>query len=106
MDAERESPSGSPVIEDSVRGTDRELPVHAVIVEAPATAYDLVPIYEALPTPGAMAGGTMGTPTASASTSVSAFTAMAEDIAQQWLRSCCLTPLLCLRAVLLPRMMS
>ena len=60
MDDERESPSGSPVIEDSMRGADRESPVHAVDVEAAATAHGLVPNNEALPTPGAMAGGAMG----------------------------------------------
>ena len=60
MDAERESPNGSPVIKDSVRGANRESPVHAVDVEAAATAHDLVSINEALPTPGAMAGGTKG----------------------------------------------
>ena len=48
------------MIEDSVRGADRESPVHAVDVEAAATAHDLVPINKALSTPGAMAGGTMG----------------------------------------------
>ena len=57
MDDERESPSGSPVIEDSMRGADRESPVHAVDVEAAVTAHDLVPINEALHTPGAIAGG-------------------------------------------------